>query len=120
MFATLSSPTWLGGPTTDAEAVSLITSTLFPSSYLDQPAASSSSSSSTSGSTQTNREVVEREMLNRARVTRLQTGAGRIGQMAAALSHHVTEEQCRLIGESLPRVLIITGSVVRFLIASLS
>lgn len=81
-------PTFLGGPSTPEQQISLVVSTLFPESYLAEELPDPSDRASTI----TQRQRMESDLLHRFNITRLQTPAGRMGQMAAgALPHHLSQ-----------------------------
>lgn len=49
--------------------------------------------------------------LRRVSITKPQEFLGHISQMAAALTHHVTEDRLRLISSLIPKVTIVTGDL---------
>jgi len=106
MFAQLSLPSWLGGPTTPAAQCEVIISTLFPHSFLSETLPDPLDTTQN----MTQKDLLRRQMLHRFSVTRLQTPAGRLGQLAAALSHHITQDQCVEISSKIGKVVIVTGT----------
>jgi pimeloyl-ACP methyl ester carboxylesterase len=49
--------------------------------------------------------------LNRMKIQRMQTLAGSLSQTAATWSHNLTAAQLHKIGETIPKILVLTGDV---------
>ena len=72
-------PTYLGGPSTPEDQIALAVSVLYPASYLDETITDPSDRNKTI----TKRQLQQEEMLARYRLVRMQTPAGRMGQLGA-------------------------------------
>ncbi|GAA6062271.1 hypothetical protein JCM10212_000931 [Sporobolomyces blumeae] len=104
MFALLTS----GTIKTPEAQCSLVAETLFPEDWLD-----GISDEEGEWKGKPRRQMVVADLLNRYNVGRRQPLAGRLGQLAAALSHRVTPARLRQLAESLPstsKVAIIHGT----------
>lgn len=72
-------PTYLGGPATPEDQIALAVSVLYPASFLDETVTDPSDRNATI----TRRKEKMEEMIARHRLVRMQTPAGRIGQLGA-------------------------------------
>ncbi|GAA5938014.1 alpha/beta fold hydrolase [Sporobolomyces koalae] len=88
--------------------VALVAETLYPKSWLDDKVTEAGAWQGKS-----RREMVEADFLHRYNVGKRQTLTGRLGQMAAVLSHHVSTSRLKELARSLPstsRIAIIHGT----------
>ncbi|GAA6042192.1 hypothetical protein JCM8097_005008 [Rhodosporidiobolus ruineniae] len=81
----------------------LIVDVLYPTGYLEEEVEADGSRR------RKRREVLEEEFLYRYKKGRRQPLAGRVGQTAAVLAHHLSPARLALLAASIPRIAIIHG-----------
>ncbi|CCA67531.1 related to alpha/beta hydrolase [Serendipita indica DSM 11827] len=101
----ISSLVWLTFTTDDSKKMDIVLPMLYPEEWLD------AKSTLPNAKGRTNREVVREGLAYRIKNTRKQTLAGSIAQTAAARSHHVTSDRLHKLGQSIPKIWIVTGDV---------
>lgn len=85
----------------DEYRIRRLADTLFPPEWQDQP--------SSKDPKRTNREEVFDMFLWRFHFTRRQTVMGSVGQLRAALTHRVTNDELAKIATEVPSILVLTG-----------
>ncbi|KAM0749090.1 alpha/beta-hydrolase [Meredithblackwellia eburnea MCA 4105] len=83
------------------QTVSMVADTLYPQSYLESPDPNNAG--------KTMRDAVIKDFLRRVEIGKLQSGRGKVAQMAAVMGHKVSPERLKVIATSIPKVAVLFG-----------